>query len=357
MKVRNLCTVSLALLLATAGARAQVPEATVETATVTLEETSSVMSLPGTVISTRDAAIAAEISGRLTWVARVGDRIEAGESLAHIDDHLLRLQLRNDEAEIARLEADIQYNRRQIARLQRLAVTHNMAQSELDEAESRLQMRLQEQRIAEVNRDRTLYDLSRTKVSAPFTGVVAARAMTPGEYTRLGDALVRLVDTNELEISVNAPLRVARYNAVGSTAQVESGDEIASTTIRGMVPVGDERSRMMELRLVAHFGDWLIGEAVTVMLPDGERRSALSVPRDALVLRDREVYVYSVSEEGTARKVPVRTLAGHGERIAVEGALGKSYRQHSPRDSSDQSPVFNCFCWRCRSRAWSHFSR
>ncbi len=217
MQVRNLYAVSLALLLATAGALAQVPEATVETAAVTLEETSSVMSLPGTVISTRDAAIAAEISGRLTWVARVGDRIEAGESLAHIDDHLLRLQLRNDEAEIARLEADIQYNRRQIARLQRLAVTNNMAQSELDEAESRLQMRLQEQRIAEVNRDRTLYDLSRTKVSAPFTGVVAARAMTPGEYTDRGDALVRLVDTTELEISVNAPLRVARYNAVGST--------------------------------------------------------------------------------------------------------------------------------------------
>jgi RND family efflux transporter MFP subunit len=321
MQHRNLFAVTLALLLATAGARGQVPDATVETATVTLEETSSVISLPGTVISTRDAEIAAEISGRLTWVARVGDQVEAGEPLAHIDDHLLRLQLRNDEAEIARLEADIQYHRRQIARLQRLAVTNNMAQSELDEVESRLQMRLQEQRIAEVSRDRTLYDLSRAHVTAPFNGVVAARSMAPGEYTGRGDALVRLVDTTDLEISVNAPLRVARYNAVGSTAQVQTDGEVASTTIRGMVPVGDERSRMMELRLVTQSDHWLIGEAVTVMLPDGERRSALSVPRDALVLRDREVYVYSVSEEGTAMKVPVRTLAGHGERIAVEGAL------------------------------------
>ena len=152
--------------------------------------------------------------------------------------------------------------------------------------------------------------------------VVAARAMSPGEYTGRGDALVRLVDTTDLEISVNAPLRVARFNAAGSTAQVEADGEVASTTIRGMVPVGDDRSRMMELRLVTHSVSWLIGEAVTVMLPDGERRSALSVPRDALVLRDREVYVYTVSDAGTATKVPVRTLAGHGERIAVEGALG-----------------------------------
>lgn len=321
MQHRNLFAVTLALLLIPAGARAQAPDATVETAAVTVEETSSVISLPGTVISTRDAEVAAEISGRITWVARVGDRVDAGEPLARIDDHLLQLQLRNDKAEIARLEADIQYSRRQIDRLKRLAVTNNMAQSELDEAESRLQMRLQEQRIAEVDRDRTLYDLSRAVVAAPFAGVVAARSMTPGEYTSRGEALVRLVDTTDLEISVNAPLRVARYNTVGSAAQVEASGEVSGTTIRGMVPVGDERSRMMELRLLTQPGSRLIGEAVTVMLPDGERRSALSVPRDALVLRDREVYVYSVSDEGTAMKVPVRTLAGHGERIAVEGAL------------------------------------
>ena len=117
MQNHSFYAVALALLLGVgdAQAQAQAPDATVETAAVTVEETSSVISLPGTVISTRDAEIAAEITGRLTWVARVGDRVEAGEPLARIDDRLLRLQLRNDEAEIARLEADIQYNRRQIA--------------------------------------------------------------------------------------------------------------------------------------------------------------------------------------------------------------------------------------------------
>lgn len=321
MYFRTLSFATLGLLLNLNSAYAQAPDATVETAAVTLEETSSVISLPGTVISTRDADIAAEIAGRLTWVAQVGDTIATGEPVARIDDHLLRLQLRNDEAEIARLEADIQYNRRQIDRLKKLAVTNNMAQSELDEAESRLQMRLQEQRIAEVNRDRTLYDLSRAEVTAPFPGVVAARNMSPGEYTVSGDPLVRLVDTHNLEISVNAPLRAARYNSVGSTVEVEANEVIATATIRGMVPVGDERSRMMELRLEAEGGSWLIGEAVTAMLPDGEKLSALSVPRDALVLRDREVYVYAVSGESKALKVPVRTLAGQGERIAVEAAL------------------------------------
>jgi RND family efflux transporter MFP subunit len=316
----------LILGLANQQVLAQQPEAAVELAPVTQETASSVVKLPGTVISTRDAQIAAELSGRLTWVAQVGDHLEEGDVLARIDDHLLRLQLRNDQAEIARLEANIQYNQRQIQRLQKLALQNNMAQAELDEVESRLRMLLQEQRIAEVNLDRTSYDLQRTQVKAPFPGVVASRELYTGEYTTPGDALVRLVDTRTVEISVKAPLRVARFNTTGSEVQVRGNGLQSSSAIRGMVPVGDERSRMMELRLSVAPGQWMIGEAVTVDLPDNAASTVLSVPRDALVLRDQHVFVYTVSTENTAVKVPVKTLAGSGEHIAVEGDL-------SPGDS------------------------
>lgn len=306
--------------------QAQQPEAMVELATVTEQQSSSVATVPGTVISTRDAEIAAEISGRLTWVAQVGKWIEKGQPLARIDDHLLQLQLRNDEAEIARLEADIQYNKRQIQRLQKLAQQNNMAKSELDEVESRLEMLVQEQRIAAVERDRTRYDLERTQVRAPFAGVVASREFTIGEYTTPGESLLRLVDTKALEISVNAPLRVARYNQTGSQVQVRTMQHQMMSTIRGTVPVGDARSRMMELRLSLDAGTFLIGEAVTVELPDGDPSPALSVPRDALVLREEQIFVYTVSADNTAVKVPVSTLAGRGSRIAVKGDLAPGDR-------------------------------
>lgn len=318
---KALAGIPLWLCLAASPALSQQPEAIVELATVSEETASSVVKLPGTVISTRDAEIAAEISGRLTWVAQVGEHLDQGDTIAHIDDHLLRLQLRNDEAEIARLEADIQYNRRQIQRLDKLAEQNNMARSELDEVESRLEMLIQERHIAEVGRDRTRYDLQRAEVKAPFPGVIASRELFTGEYTTPGAALVRLVDTQTVEVSVNAPLRVARYNPVGSEVQVESPQQQTMATIRGVVPVGDARSRMMELRLTANAGEWMIGEAVTVELPEEHAISMLSVPRDALVLRDEEVFVYTVSPENTAVKVPVQTLAGRGSKIAVEGNL------------------------------------
>ena len=313
-------TVSGLILLPGVPALAQ-PEAVVELGVVTQGSNSPVLRLPGTVISVRDAEIAAELEGRLTWMAEVGDTVEKGQPVAIIDDHLLQLQLRNDQAEIARIGADISYNQRQIKRLQRLAKQNNTAQAELDEAASRLEMLRQDLRIAEVGRDRTRYDLERSEVSAPFTGVVASREMSIGEYTTTGTALVRLVDTAALEISVHAPLRTARFNHPGQEVQVMAEEEQLLTPIRGVVPVGDSRSRMMEFRLQAPSDQWYIGEAVTVELPNGDATRGLSIPRDALVLRDEQVFVYTVSADNKAVKVPVITGAGRGSKIAVSGDL------------------------------------
>jgi len=299
----------------------ELPEAIVEVATVSEGKSSAMLKLPGTVLSMHDARISAEVSGRLVWVAEVGDRIEEGEPLAVIDDHLLKLELRNDWAEIERIKADIEYNQRQIARLKRLAEQNNTSKSGLDEMESRLQMLEQTLRIAEVDRDRTVYDLGRARVRAPFTGVIASRETSAGEYTEPGDPLLRLVDTQALEISVNAPLRTARYNSPGSLLQVEGDGRHLNAEIRAIVPVGDSLSRMLELRLTLEPGHWYIGEAVTVELPDGAGDTTLNVPRDALVLRDEEVFVYTLSADNKAVKVPVITGAGHNGTIAVHGKL------------------------------------
>lgn len=300
---------------------AELPEAIVEVATVSEGKSEAVLRLPGTVLSKRDAQISAEVSGRLVWVAEVGERIEEGEPLAVIDDHLLKLQLRNDWAEIERIKADIEYNKRQIARLERLAEQNNTSRSGLDEMQSQLQMLEQQLRIAEVGRDRTVYDLGRARVRAPFSGVIAGRHASIGEYTEPGDPLLRLVDTEALEISVNAPLRAARHNTPGSLLQVEGDGRRLAAEIRALVPVGDSRSRMMELRLSLEPGHWYIGEAVTVELPDDTDDTVLNVPRDALVLRDEEVFVYTLSADGRAVKVPVITGAGRGDTIAVRGKL------------------------------------
>ena len=76
--------IMLFLLLA-ATARAQAP-APVAIEQARLDTFSASVWVPGTVISRNDARIGAETGGRITWVAEVGDFVEAGTPVARVDD-------------------------------------------------------------------------------------------------------------------------------------------------------------------------------------------------------------------------------------------------------------------------------
>ena len=60
---------------------AEEPPAVVEVAQVTSGSDMAILKLPGTVLSKQDAEISAEVTGRLTWVAEVGEYIAQGEPL------------------------------------------------------------------------------------------------------------------------------------------------------------------------------------------------------------------------------------------------------------------------------------
>lgn len=295
--------------------------AAVEISVVEQFATQSVLLVSGTVISREDAAIASELSGRITWVAEVGDEVELGDVLATTDDHLLRLRLQNNKAQMSLYQANLDWNDRQIRRLKKLANQNNTAASELDEIESRRAMLREELRMASIERDRTNYDIERSKVHAPFSGIIVSRETNNGEYTVPGRQLLRLVNTDLLEISAMAPLRIARHSEHGQDVLVTSEEQQIVTPIRKLVPVADSASHMMEVRVSLTQGQWFIGEAVTVELSDGISAKALNVPRDALVLRNNAVYVFAVDDNNVARKTLVTIGTGTGNVISVTGDI------------------------------------
>ena len=316
----NYKTLSMLALLLPAAAFAQ-QTVTVETDAVTREEVSATMSVPGVVVSREDAALASELNGRLEWIAEVGDRFNEGEVIARLDSHLFELEEKERIAGITALKANLAWLERQTQRLEELATSNNTAHSELDETRAQYLVLQQELTQAEVALDRTRYDLERATLRAPFNGVVVSREMAAGEYATIGRAMLRLVNTEAAEISVTAPLRLARFSQAGDTVRLSNESGEAEAAIRSLIAVGDLRSHMMELRLTPNTSSWMIGEAVTVELPASARETTTTVARDAVVLRDRSNYVYVVNAESVAERVNVELGAGAGGRIAVSGAL------------------------------------
>lgn len=305
-------------------AQAQQPKpepALVELDNVKTEMVSENIWVPGTVMSRTDANIAAEVAGRLSWVAEVGEVIEKGEVLAKIDDRLIKLEHRQNLANIKKWKSRVELLEGRQKRFSKMVQLNNTSRDQLDEIISDLEIARQELNQAELNKEQSNYRLELAQVKAPFRALVVDRIQTTGEYTSIGQDLLRVVDTANVEASIRAPLSAVPYIKRGLQVVVKDKVTEKLETIRAIVPVGNEVSRMMEVRVALESGDFQIGSAVRVALPHSDYHQATTVPRDALVLRKAGTFVYQIDENEEAVQVPVATGIGLGDRIEVTGEL------------------------------------
>ena len=322
MMLRFRFPLSLAGLVLAAAVPAQTPPpAPVDLDAVQLQQIAPVQWTPGSVISRSDADVAGEQAGKLVLLAEVGDRVDRGAVLARIDDRQLKLAVEEAQAARARIVAQRAYTRAQETRLSQLAGQGTVSRAQADEVAAQAKMIDQELASAEVALRQARLRLDNAVVRAPFAGTVVARLLDIGEYLSPGAAVVRLVDTHHPEIEVRAPVALAEFARPGQHVEVRHRGQTLGGTIRAWVPVGDTVSRQFELRVALNNAELPIGAAVEVGMPSSDPREALTVSRDALVLRPGERYVLRVGEDGTTQRVDVEPGGGQGDRIEVAGAL------------------------------------
>jgi RND family efflux transporter MFP subunit len=320
----------VALTLATFQVFAQepnAPAAPVKVGKASKQSITTTMTATGTVVSRNDARIAAETPGRLTWVAEPGTQIERGGVIARIDDSTLKLHLRENDATIARLQASRKYQDSQVARFQRLMEQKIASQSQLDEAVAQRDMTAEEINQARVARDQTLHDIDRARVTAPFAGQVVERLHQPGEFVAAGGEVARLVDTSHVEVRAQAPMQVAAFVRTGREVRVvDHANREVRSPIRAVIPVGDERSRQMEIRVSLPDGIWPIGSPVNIEVPTSAPLTVVAVPRDAVILRNDDAYILRVMPNGTVERVPVSTGIGSGGLVEIKGKVSAGDR-------------------------------
>lgn len=304
----------------------QAPAAPVQVEQAQRDTFSATLWVSGTVIARNDARIAAETDGRITWVADVGSRIEQGQAIARIDAKDLYLELADSEARLGSLKSQLKYRDSSLQRFKKLAESNNASATQLDEAQSQLDMTRQEIKRAEVAVAQIKRRITQTEVLAPFPGVVAERLVQLGEFVNRGAQVARLVDTEHREIRAQAPLSVVGWIREGMQVTVEHARRESLSPVNYVIPVGDERSRMFEVRIAAKDPAWVIGSPVRIALPNSEPRELVAIPRDGLVLRGQNIFVMRVNDDNTVEKVIVETGIGLGGFVEVIGEVEKGDR-------------------------------
>ena len=308
------------LLLAPVLATAQMGgPALVRVAPAALRDIAPVSMVPGTVVSRNDARLSAEVPGRLTEVLDVGTRVQKGDPVAVIEDTMLKLRNTELKAQVRRAESSLRFLENEEQRFAQLADSNLAAVTQLEQTRSNREVALGDLEIARARLEQNEDQLARTRILAPYDGVVVERLMMPGERVVEGGNVVRLVDPNNLEVIARAPLEFYSFVRPGQELDLQAGNVLHNGTVRTVVAVGDLNSHQFELRVDLEGSPFPVGQTLRVSLPVSDSREVLTVNRDALVLRSEGQSVFVVDEDNTARQVQVRIGVGQGENIEVVG--------------------------------------
>ena len=275
----------------------------------------------GSVVSRNNSQIAAEVSGRLVNLAELGSRVKAGDVIAEIDDTTLKIQLTEDKANVENAESRLSFLESEVDRKSTLAKRNLSAITDLDETMSQRDIARGELTAAKARLAKTQQNIDYSKLKAPFDGLVAERLRSQGEYVNNGTAIIRLVETTNLEASVYAPLTAYRFLKQSSELDVDTPLGKGRAPIKSLVPVADNRSHLMEVRLDLSSFDWPVGLNVRVAVANGESKEVIAVPRDALVLRREGTSIFRVKADNTAEQVTVTIGMASGELVEIIGPV------------------------------------
>ena len=288
--------------------------------------------------------LAAKIPGRVAVMEkRLGDRVNAGDLLATIDDSDLRHQLAEaaaaiTAAEAAVSEADVELSdaARSLERATKLAGRSVISEAEFDAiktrhatAETALARARAEVARAKAAAGTLRTQLSYTRIEAPFDAVVASRHVDPGAMVSPGAPLYTLVGTGGVIASFSVPERALGSVTPGTPVNVwvdaysERGFGFEGTVAR-VSPVVDAATRTVAVEADLPDSEGLLraGMFARVRLRVGEKTSALIVPR-AAVVRDAggsgaTVYVIS---DSVARKVTVTLGLQTDDVVEITGEV------------------------------------
>ncbi len=275
----------------------------------------------GSVVSVNDSKISTQVPGELQWLATVGRSVQKEDVIARINPTLLAIDLQTAEAGLARLQADLDFRQQEVKRFKTLADRDNTSKTRLQEEIAKRNMLLQDIKAGEANLAQAKHNLSQSEIRAPFGGTIAARLASKGEFLSTGDQILRLVDTFHREISLNAPMSLLPYIKNKMSVQVSTVYQTDQVKVIAIVPVGDEISRMVEIRLDVSIDHWITGMPVTIYLPNAPALRRMTIPRDALVIKGSEVYIYKIDESMKAEKIDAKIEAVDGDWVAIKEKL------------------------------------
>jgi RND family efflux transporter MFP subunit len=293
----------------------------------------------GSLIADEQAEVSAEVAGRITATpVERGTRVGAGALLVRISGAESGAQLQEAQANAGQIEARLglapgqPFDPRRVPEVMNAQASLDLAEAEFGRIRSLLDQKVVSQ--AEFDQRRTQVEAARqqykvtvnaaeqsyrlleaararvslanksvadTAVRAPFSGLVAERAVSVGDYVTKGTRVATVVSIDPLRVELTIPEQAVALVKMGQQVRVTvdayPGEDFAAT-VRFVSPAlrVDQRALTVEAVVANPDGRLKPGFFATALIQQGTSAPALTVPEAAVETVSGTSRVYTVKD-------------------------------------------------------------
>ena len=313
-------------------AAAQRPALTISSALPARTVLPRTLSAQGDIAAWQEASVGTESNGlRLDAVlVNVGDGVRRGQVLARFDPRSVQADLAQSRASLQEARATAAEAEGNARRARSLSESGALSRQEVEQYATAQQTAQARVAAAEAMLQVRQLRLQHAVVLAPDDGVISARSATVGAVVGAGTELFRLVRQGRLEWRAEVLASDLPLLAPGTRARVTAASgAVVEGTVRKTGPTVNPETRKLlvyvdvpamaratasgqPMVLPGMFarGDFLLGES-----------AALTVPQEAVVVRDGFSYVFAVGADQRVQLRKVQVGRRVGDQVEVLGGL------------------------------------
>jgi membrane fusion protein, multidrug efflux system len=289
------------------------PPPVVEVITVVPETVRDTIVLVGQLESEASVELRPEIDGMVESIDFTeGQSVKKGDVLFSLRDAEQRAHVRESVAR-AKLAEEI------FRRVSLLAQKEVSARVEFDKAQAELEVARAEVELREV-------ELAKTKVRAPFEGVVGARMVSPGERVRRSTKLVRVDAVDRLQLVFAVPEIGVPFVRTGMPVKI-SVKPFPEIRFDGEVffvsPTLDASTRRLTLKAWVPNPNRKLqpGLFANLEVQLAERENAMVVPDAALMVDQAGSFVWRIGADGKASRAPIEIGLRKAARVEIASGI------------------------------------
>lgn len=257
----------------------------------------SKLNVTGSILPNESLELKSEVSGKITTISfREGKQVLKGDLLIQTNDDEIEAQLEKQKYN-RKLNKDNEFRQRKL--LEKDAIS----QEEYDNALNRLNTTVADIRLLETQ-------LDKTRIRAPFDGVIGLRYVSEGAYISPSTVIATLYNISPAKIEFAIPGRYSTQVAPGKKIRftIESDLKVYEGQVYAIEPRIDPATRTLKIRALAdnRSGNLLPGQFVKVEFILESMANAILVPTEAVIPEQAGKKVF-ILENGKAKEVFIET--------------------------------------------------